>query len=169
MVSYKALIINMLMIILVCSCVNKDTYELNPEIRNAIERAVIEYVWGDTERSVNLIVFEKKYNDEIISIYEYSANFENNIDTLKCNLITKMHNRTVLIVDNFVKPNKIFLGSKSSGNDFILNDSPEALIVINNETGQFKIINFGQKFIPFIQKICEAQSIINEMRTVVVL
>lgn len=151
------------LLLLFVSCTKENALKLNQSEKLAIERAVLEYVSNDINRDIELMVFEKKYRDKAISIYEYSSFNKNNIDTLKCNVITEIHNRTVIIINYFDNPSEVYIGNYSL-NNLVTEDSPQSILIINNETGLFQIINFGQKYLPFYNKICEIQYNIEKIR-----
>lgn len=130
----------------------------------AIDSAICNYQKLNDTGNDMVLIFKKGYADDKISIYEYYGNFLSSIDTIRCYLSYNKSGYNIIIQDRFNCNSNVFKGTYKSIDDFVTYDSDEAILIINNTSGVFEIINFGQQYKPLNEKICEAKMIIEELR-----
>lgn len=150
-------------IVLLSSCKNVDQ-KLTLFESMAIDSAICNYMKSNDVGNDLVIIFKKGYVDEKISIYQFHSTFLSSIDTIRCCLSHSKSGYTVIIQDKFNDNSQVFKGTYKTIDDFVTFDSDEAILILNNITGNFEIVNFRQRYIPLNEMICEAKLIIEKLR-----
>jgi len=130
----------------------------------AIDSAICNYMKLNNAGNDMVIIFKKGYVDDKISIYQFHSNFLSSIDTISCYLSYNKSGYKVIIQDKFNDNSQVFKGTYKTIDDFVIFDSDDAILIINNITGKFEIVNFGQRYMPLNEMICKVKLIIEKLR-----
>lgn len=109
---------------------------------------------------MNMFISKKNYG---ITIFEFSSRLKSYNDTLFYSKKYSVMNVDVYVRDFANSGNEMIIKDQKY-NEFAFYDPSIAILIVNELTGRFKVVNFGQQYMTFAEMMCFSIDIINSLK-----